>query len=193
MLRSAPLSEVSLCARAVIIKRLAAAKHPTSHLRLAPDVPIWHEGKFANVVVLSAFDCVDAATIPAVSRPTRLSERAMDLDWRWPGLLAGLLMTLGLSSQLAIAEDVESPKDDIAAQIRAQGYACDQPQSATRDPQASRPDEEVWLLRCEGRAIVFVLYPTWRRRLNELIVRPAPPACSALGECPLMALNGLPC
>ena len=71
----------------------------------------------------------------------------MDCDWRSPRLLTGLLMTLSLSSQLAIAEDVESPKDDIAAQIRAQGYACDQPQSATRDAQASRPDEQVWLLR----------------------------------------------
>jgi hypothetical protein len=50
----------------------------------------------------------------------------MNCDWRWPGLLAGLLMTLCLSSQLVIAEDVESPKDDIAAQIRAQGYACDE-------------------------------------------------------------------
>jgi hypothetical protein len=64
----------------------------------------------------------------------------MDCDLRWPGPLAGLLMTLCLSSQLAIAQDVESPKDDIAAQIRAQGYACDQPQSATRDAQASKPE-----------------------------------------------------
>jgi hypothetical protein len=70
-----------------------------------------------------------------------------------------LLMTLCLSSQLVIAEDVESPKDDIAAQIRAQGYACDQPQSATRDPQASRPDEEVWLLRCEGASYRVRLIP----------------------------------
>jgi hypothetical protein len=68
-------------------------------------------------------------------------------------------MTLCLSSQLVIAEDVESPKDDIAAQIRAQGYACDQPQSATRDPQASKPDEEVWLLRCEGASYRVRLIP----------------------------------
>jgi len=80
----------------------------------------------------------------------------MDCDWRW---LAGLLLALCLSSQLVIAEDVESPKDDIAAQIRAQGYACDQPQSATRDPQASRPDEEVWLLRCEGASYRVRLIP----------------------------------
>ena len=124
--------------------------------------------KFANVVALSAFNCVDAATIPAVSRPTRLSERAMDCDWRWPGLLAGLLMTLCLSSQLAIAQDVESPKDDIAAQIRAQGYACDQPQSATRDAQASRPDEEVWLLRCEGASYRVRLIPDMAAQVERI-------------------------
>jgi len=93
----------------------------------------------------------------------------MNCDWRWPGLLAGLLMTLCLSSQLVIAEDVESPKDDIAAQIRAQGYACDQPQSATRDPQASRPDEEVWLLRCEGASYRVRLIPDVAAQVDQLI------------------------
>ena len=92
----------------------------------------------------------------------------MDCDWRSPGLLTGLLMTLGLSSQLAIAEDVESPKDDIAAQIRAQGYACDQPQSATRDPQASRPDEEVWLLRCEGASYRVRLIPDMAAQVERI-------------------------
>ena len=92
----------------------------------------------------------------------------MDCDWRWPGLLAGLLTTLCLSSQLVIAEDVESPKDDIAAQIRAQGYACDQPQSATRDPQASRPDEEVWLLRCEGASYRVRLVPDMAAQVERI-------------------------
>ena len=92
----------------------------------------------------------------------------MDCDWRWPGLLPGVLMTLCLSSQLAIAQDVESPKDDIAAQIRAQGYACDQPQSATRDPQASRPDEEVWLLRCEGAGYRVRLIPDMAAEVERI-------------------------
>jgi hypothetical protein len=82
----------------------------------------------------------------------------MDRDRRWPKLLTGVVITLCLSAQ-AIAQDVESPKDDIAPQIRAQGYACDQPQSATRDAQASRPDEEVWLLRCEGASYRVRLIP----------------------------------
>jgi hypothetical protein len=110
----------------------------------------------------------DAATMPAVSRPTRLSERAMDCDLRWPGPLAGLLMTLCLSSQLAIAQDVESPKDDIAAQIRAQGNACDQPQSATRDAQASKPDEQVWLLQCEGTRYRVRLIPDMAAQVERI-------------------------
>ena len=92
----------------------------------------------------------------------------MVCDWRSPGLLTGLLLTLSLSSQLAIAEDVESPKDDIAAQIRAQGYACDQPQSATRDAQASKPDEEVWLLHCEGTSYRVRLIPDMAAQVERI-------------------------
>ena len=92
----------------------------------------------------------------------------MRKDWRRPGLLGGLLMTLCLSSQLVIAENVESPKDDIAAQIRAQGYACDLPQSATRDAQASKPDEEVWLLRCEGASYRVRLIPDMAARVERI-------------------------
>ena len=92
----------------------------------------------------------------------------MRKDWRRPGLLGGFLMTLSLSSQLAIAQAVESPKDDIAAQIRAQGYACDQPQSATRDPKASKPDEEVWLLRCEGASYRIRLIPDMAAQVERI-------------------------
>ena len=92
----------------------------------------------------------------------------MDRDWRSLGLLSGFLMTLSLSTQLAIAEDVASPKDDIAAQIRAQGYACDQPQSATRDAQASKSDEEVWILRCEGASYRVRLIPDMAAQVERI-------------------------
>jgi hypothetical protein len=68
-------------------------------------------------------------------------------------------MTTCLASQLVIAEDFEDPKDDIAAQIRRQGYTCEQPQSATRDNQASKPDEAVWLLQCEDASYRVRLMP----------------------------------
>ena len=124
--------------------------------------------KFNSVVSMSAFAGVDAAIIPAVSRPTAFRREPWSAIGDCPGLLTGLLMTLSLSSQLAIAEDVESPKDDIAAQIRAQGYACDQPQSATRDPQASKPDEEVWLLRCKGASYRVRLIPDMAAQVERI-------------------------
>ena len=46
-----------------------------------------------------------------------------------------------------------------AAQIRAQGYKCDDPQSAKQDVQASRPDEAVWLLQCEDASYRVRLDP----------------------------------
>ena len=94
----------------------------------------------------------------------------MQVDWSRPGLLAGLMMALCVSSVLAIAQDGEGPKDDIAAQIRAQGYPCDQPQSATRDVQASKPDEAVWLLRCEGATYRVRLIPDMAAQV-ELVTR----------------------
>ena len=47
-------------------------------------------------------------------------------------------------------------------------YACDQPQSATRDPQASKPDEEVWLLRCEGASYRVRLIPDMAARVERI-------------------------
>jgi hypothetical protein len=83
-------------------------------------------------------------------------------------LASQTLMTLCLSYQLAIAGDAESPKDDIAAQIRAQGYVCDQPESATRDVQASEPDEAVWLLRCEGASYLVRLMPDMAAQVERV-------------------------
>jgi hypothetical protein len=52
--------------------------------------------------------------------------------------------------QVAQLADDEVPPDIIAVQIRKQGYPCTNPQSAKRDPQASKPDEPVWILKCDN-------------------------------------------
>ena len=52
--------------------------------------------------------------------------------------------------QVAQAADDEVPPDIIAVQIRKQGFPCTNPKSAKRDPQASKPDEPVWILTCEN-------------------------------------------
>ncbi|MGZ5862895.1 MAG: hypothetical protein ACXWKB_06375 [Methyloceanibacter sp.] len=60
------------------------------------------------------------------------------------------------------------PKDIVAAQIRAQGYACDQPQSAEQDAQASKPNEEVWVLQCEGAQYRVRLVPDMGAQVETL-------------------------
>jgi hypothetical protein len=46
--------------------------------------------------------------------------------------------------------DDEVPPDIIAVQIRKQGYECNNPSKARRDPEASKPDLPVWILTCEN-------------------------------------------
>ena len=53
-------------------------------------------------------------------------------------------------TEVAEAANDEVPPDIIAVQIRKQGYTCDNPQSAKRDPEASKPDLPVWILKCEN-------------------------------------------
>jgi hypothetical protein len=44
----------------------------------------------------------------------------------------------------------ETPQSMLAAQIRTQGFACDKPLGAIRDRQRSKPDHEVWVLKCSN-------------------------------------------
>ena len=69
--------------------------------------------------------------------------------------------TFALSAQ-------EDPTNIVADQIRAQGYKCDSPQGATRDPQASRPDEQVWLLQCESGSFRVRLVPDMAAKVEKI-------------------------
>ena len=56
----------------------------------------------------------------------------------------------------------------LAAQLRDQGYACDQPQSAERDVQASTPDEAVWVVQCENAKYRIRLVPDMAAKVEQL-------------------------
>jgi hypothetical protein len=67
--------------------------------------------------------------------------------WR----IALIVLALFDTGCMAVAaEPLEDPKNMLAVQLRDQGYQCDQPKSAERDVQASKPDEEVWIVQCEN-------------------------------------------
>jgi hypothetical protein len=63
----------------------------------------------------------------------------------------GLVLLAGnLAAPPQVQAEGEVPKDIIATQIRKQGFACENPQDAVRDKEASKPDEPVWILTCES-------------------------------------------
>jgi hypothetical protein len=62
----------------------------------------------------------------------------------------------------------ESPKDVLAAQIRSQGVACDNPQRAVRDAKRSKPDHDVWVLTCENATYRVSRYPDLAAKVERL-------------------------
>ena len=44
----------------------------------------------------------------------------------------------------------ETPQTMLSAQIRTQGFSCDKALGATRDKKRSRPDHDVWVLKCSN-------------------------------------------
>jgi hypothetical protein len=49
-----------------------------------------------------------------------------------------------------VAVRAQEPLNELAAQVRIQGFACDKAQGAIRDKKRSRPDYAVWVLKCSN-------------------------------------------
>jgi len=77
-------------------------------------------------------------------------------------IVLSLIAIQGSSAQM------EPTKDLLAAQIRDQGYRCNQPLSATRDLKRSRADEAVWVLRCDNASYRLRLTPDMAARVRRL-------------------------
>jgi len=56
----------------------------------------------------------------------------------------------------------------LAAQIRTQGYTCDKSLGATRDKKRSRPDHEVWVLRCSNATYRISRAPDMAAKVEPL-------------------------
>jgi hypothetical protein len=63
------------------------------------------------------------------------------------GLGFGVLFASGLTGSVALAETVPNM---LAAQLRTQGFSCDEALGAKKDARRSKPDHEVWTLRCSN-------------------------------------------
>ena len=62
----------------------------------------------------------------------------------------------------------QTATSDLAAQIRSQGFACDEAQKATRDAKLSKPDYDVWVLTCKNATYRIGRYPDLPAKVEKL-------------------------
>jgi hypothetical protein len=71
----------------------------------------------------------------------------------------------GAGGQKAVEE---TPKEIIADQIRRQGFACGGPLSAERDHARSKPNQAVWVLKCEAATYRVRLTPDMAAHVERI-------------------------
>ena len=79
----------------------------------------------------------------------------------------------GLSGLVAVlfwtgAQAQGEPQDELAAQIRTQGFACDKALSARRDAKRSKPDHQVWVLRCSNATYRISRFPDMAAQVQKI-------------------------
>jgi hypothetical protein len=62
----------------------------------------------------------------------------------------------------------ETLRGMLAAQIRTQGVACDKPISAVRDAKRSKPDHDVWVLKCSNATYRISRFPDMAAKVERL-------------------------
>jgi len=95
---------------------------------------------------------------------TRLSRPPLRLG----AFAFSLLAMLAALTGLPVAAQAQTAAGDIAAQIRQQGYRCDEPTSATKDAKRSKPDMSVWVLKCQNASYRVRLVPDMAARVVKL-------------------------
>jgi len=80
-----------------------------------------------------------------------------------------IILQAAVSGSLALNAFAQEPtRDLLAAQLREQGYRCAKPASAHRDLALSKPDEAVWILRCEKNRYRIRLVPDQAAHVQRL-------------------------
>jgi hypothetical protein len=79
-----------------------------------------------------------------------------------------LVFALVLFSAEGLVAKAVTIKNMLAAQIRTQGFACDRPLRATREAKLSKPDYDVWVLKCENATYRIGRYPDLAARVEKL-------------------------
>ena len=79
-----------------------------------------------------------------------------------------LLAIAGVVVAIPALAQQEPPADDIAAQVRLQGYQCNAPVSAQKDAKYSWPDEPLWILQCANATYRVRLVPDMAAHIEKM-------------------------
>jgi hypothetical protein len=84
------------------------------------------------------------------------------------GLAAIAALTPPLTTGAPLhAAELEMSKEIIAVQIRKQGFACTNPQSATRDGD-TKSDDSAWILKCDNATYKVHLVPKMAAKVERM-------------------------
>jgi hypothetical protein len=83
-------------------------------------------------------------------------------------IAAAISALIAASTPGYTADPHEVSKDIIAVQIRKQGFKCETPQSAERDPTSGNPDDQLWILKCEDASYRVHLIPDMGAEVEKL-------------------------
>jgi hypothetical protein len=75
---------------------------------------------------------------------------------------------LSVAVLLPPSAKTETVADILAAQIRTQGYTCDKAVGATQDRKRSRPDHDVWVLKCSNATYRVSRFPDMAAKVETL-------------------------
>jgi hypothetical protein len=84
------------------------------------------------------------------------------------GLALGWVVISGFLIGIPTSLHSQTPADDLAAQVRIQGYPCDRSVTAQRDVSLSKPDSAVWTLKCRNASYRVRLVPDMSAHVEKL-------------------------
>jgi hypothetical protein len=75
-----------------------------------------------------------------------------------------------LSGPQAWAQQIpaETIQGMLAAQIRTQGFTCEKPLAAKKNAKSSRPDRDVWVLKCSNAMYRVTRVPDMAAKVEPL-------------------------
>jgi hypothetical protein len=84
-------------------------------------------------------------------------------------LLSASAIIAGFTTNAIAADSAyEPPMDLLASQIRDQGFACNKPESAKLEEGQSKPNETVWILKCENDSYRMTVVPDLAAKIEKL-------------------------